>query len=212
MAIKVMTATNGMLNMHRKLNLLMNSIPGGRVATCPEFTASIFYKMRNCNIYFHVIFIGVIMGLNACESHADYLQSGKVPVRNIDLFNEAVHTDGSVNNLINLTEESAFIQSNFVVTANDIKLIDSSYNRTSGDNFYLYRAIEDSTLKGVKEKKASLIYFTAYQKLAVADKEMYTLYLIKLPDHALIKYKLKVPWQWLKGAPLTAVKKENKIL
>ena len=65
------------------------------------------------------------MGLNACKSHADYLQSGKVQVRNIDLFNEAVHADGSVNNLINLTEESAFMQSNFVVIANDIKLIDS---------------------------------------------------------------------------------------
>ena len=152
------------------------------------------------------------MGLNACESHADYLQSGKVQVRNIDLFNEEILKDGTVHDFVNLTEADAFKHSNFVVTANDIKLIDSSYNRTSGDNFYLYRAIEDSTLKGVKEKKASLIYFTAYQKLAVADKEMYTLYLIKLPDHALIKYKLKVPWQWLKGAPLTAVKKENKIL
>ena len=212
MAIKAMTATNGMLNMHRKLNLLINNIPGGRVASRPEFTATIFYKMRYCNTYFYVFFICFMISFTSCKRHTDYLQSGKVQVRSIDLFNEEILKDGTVHDFINLTEAYAFKQSNFVVLANDIKLIDSSYNRTSGDNFYLYRAVEDSTIKGVNVKKAGLIYFTVYQKLAVTDKEMYTLYLIKLPDHALIKYKLKVPWQWLKGAPLTAVKNKNKIL
>ena len=153
-----------------------------------------------------------MVSFTSCKSEPDYSQTGKAQVKSIDLFNEDLLPAGTINNLVNHTEETAFKQSNFVVTANEIKLIDSSYNRTSGDNFYLYRALADSMLKGGNVKKVSIIYFTAYKKLALADKETYTLYLIKLPDHALIKHRLSVAWQWLKDAPLTALKKENKIL
>ena len=82
-----------------------------------------------------------MIGFTACNSDSNYLLSSKAGAKTIDLFREDKVAGSAVRTPINLDAETAFKLSSFVVKASEINLIDSSYNRTTGDNFYLYRAI-----------------------------------------------------------------------
>ena len=165
--------------------------------------------MCSCNRIFMPVLICLMIGFTACNSDSNYLLSSKAGAKTIDLFREDKVAGSAVHTPINLDAETAFKQSSFVVSASDIKLIDSSYNRTTGDNFYLYRAMGDSTIKGAAVKKGTRIYFTAYQKLAATIAGTYQSYLVKLPGHALIKQQLNVQWQWLNNAPVRELKIQN---
>jgi len=152
--------------------------------------------------FFCIAFIVGIGYLPACNSGNNELQLNTYGGNRIDLFKGNEKQKVFLKEVL-LQKDTAVKYSALVIAASGIILTDSSYNRTTGDNFYLYSAMADSTIKGSPVKKTGKLYFTAYKKLMADGHAQYVVYLVPFRNHTIIKNSLHVQWQWLPGAPLT---------
>jgi len=150
--------------------------------------------------FYTIIFTLLVISFSACNDGDNSLPASNAG-NNIDLFKANNLHNSPAQTALFLPADSAYKNSFCVVNASSISLADSSFNRTTKDNFYLYSFLVDSTLKGNLITKHSKVYFIAYLKINPQVLKQYRLYLVPFPNHTIIKNSLHINWQWLNKAP-----------
>lgn len=147
--------------------------------------------------------IAAIVYCLGCKANKTFVPGSREEQR-IDLFRDnpaRANNPEAGTNL--LSPDTAFKYCAFAIAGSDIRLTDSSYNRTTGDNFYLYSAFADSTLKGKPLKAGSKLYFTSYKKFNAPSGMPHLLFLMPLANHTVIRSSLHVQLEWMPNAPFT---------
>ncbi len=106
-----------------------------------------------------------------------------------------------------MNEQECFDASDMVVSASDVKLIDSSSGR--GQSVFIYRIPSGKVLKTTRDSVVAFpLQILSNQRLKLKRDSMY-MYLKKLQGYPFIAKEKNLKYQWLKAAPVYSVKKEN---
>ncbi|MCJ8153069.1 hypothetical protein MKJ01_04725 [Chryseobacterium sp. SSA4.19] len=106
-----------------------------------------------------------------------------------------------------MNEQECFDASDMVLSASDIKLVDSSSGR--GQSVFIYKIPFGQVLKTTRDSIVNFpVQILSNQRLKLKTGEMYV-YLKKLNGYRFIAKEKHLKYQWLKAAPVYSVKKEN---
>lgn len=137
--------------------------------------------------------------LISCEDKK--LQS---PEHKIDLFADERHEGTAYV----MSEEECYDQSHLVIASSDVKLVDSSSGR--GKAVFIYKIHSGELVKAIRDSAINYpLEFLSNYKLKLSKDSMY-LYLQKLNGYRFIAKEKNLKYQWLKGASVYSVGKENK--
>ncbi|REC47223.1 hypothetical protein [Chryseobacterium pennipullorum] len=107
-----------------------------------------------------------------------------------------------------MNEDECFDGSELVIASSDVKLADSSKGR--GRSFFIYKIRSGRTLKTVRDSIVEYpMQFLSVQRLKLnkTDDSIYV-YLKHLEGYRFIAKDKKLRYQWLRAAPVYAVKKK----
>ena len=107
-----------------------------------------------------------------------------------------------------MNEKECLDASDMVVSSSNIKLIDRSSGR--GKSIFIYRVNEGKVLKTTRDSVVVFPFnFVSNQQLMFKRNSEFYIYLKKLEGYRFIAKEMDLKYQWLKGAPVYSVKKEN---
>ncbi|MCS3868747.1 hypothetical protein J3D55_001663 [Chryseobacterium ginsenosidimutans] len=107
-----------------------------------------------------------------------------------------------------MNEKECLDASDMVVSSSNIKLIDRSSGR--GKSIFIYRVNEGKVLKTTRDSIVVFPFnFVSNQQLMFKRNSEFYIYLKKLEGYRFIAEQKHLKYQWLKGAPVYSVKKEN---
>ncbi|WP_228401653.1 hypothetical protein [Chryseobacterium sp. PMSZPI] len=105
-----------------------------------------------------------------------------------------------------MNEDECFEGSELVIASSDVKLADSSKGR--GKPFFIYKVRSGKVLKTVRDSTIEYpVQFLSPYRLKLKSDSMYV-YLKNLEGYRLIAKDRNLKYQWLKSAPVYAVKKK----
>lgn len=141
----------------------------------------------------------IVAFLISCEDKK--LQS---PEHKIDLFADERHEGKAYV----MSEEECYDQSQMVITSADVKLVDSSSGRSKA--VFIYRINSGDLVKTTRDSAVHYpLQFLSNSRLKLGKDSMY-IYLQKLNGYRFIAKEKNLKYQWLKGASVYSVGKENK--
>jgi hypothetical protein len=107
-----------------------------------------------------------------------------------------------------MNEKECLDASDMVVSSSNIKLIDRSSGR--GKSIFIYRVNEGKVLKTTRDSVVVFPFnFVSNQQLMFKRNSEFYIYLKKLEGYRFIAKEMDLKYQWLKGAQVYSVKKEN---
>ncbi|GAB0155324.1 hypothetical protein CHRYSEOSP005_05850 [Chryseobacterium sp. Alg-005] len=126
------------------------------------------------------------------------------PEHKIDLFADERHEGKAYV----MSEEECYDQSQLVIATSDVKLADSSSGR--GKAVFIYKVSSGELVKTTRDSAINYpLQFLSNYRLKLKKDSMY-LYLQKLKGYRFIAKEKNLKYQWLKGASVYSVAKENK--
>jgi len=105
-----------------------------------------------------------------------------------------------------MNEKECFDASDMVVSTSNIKLVDSSIGR--GKSVFIYKINSGELLKTTRDSIVNYPFQILSNQRLKLKSPMYV-YLKKLEGYRFIAEEKHLKYQWLKGAPVYSVKKEN---
>jgi len=105
-----------------------------------------------------------------------------------------------------MNEKECFDTSDMVVSTSDMKLVDSSTGR--GKSVFIYKINSGELLKTTRDSIVNYPFQILSNQRLKLKTPMYV-YLKKLEGYRFIAEEKHLKYQWLKGAPVYSVKKEN---
>lgn len=165
-----------------------------------QFNIGFFYQIINMmNMKRWLYFLPVLFMTLSISCEDKKLQNE----HKIDLFADERHEGTAYI----MNEQECFDASDMVVSASDVKLVDSSSGR--GQSVFIYKINSGEVLKTTRDSIVAFPFqILSDQRLKLKTGPMY-MYLKKLQGYSFIAKEKHLKYQWLKTAPVYSVKKED---